>query len=196
MNQTIERRSLPIEIRADAENRKIIGHAAIFESISYSGRYFAEQIARNAFAESIKVDDVRALFNHDANYVLGRNKAGTLTLREDEKGLAIEIDPPDTQFARDLLISIGRGDISQMSFGFEVVKESWEERKGDVPLRTLENVKLWDISPVTFPFYTDTDVALKSLAEYRSQLQGEPPCHIYKPRLLRALSNNIKRRIY
>jgi hypothetical protein len=115
-------------------------------------------------------------------------------LGEDEKGLAIQIDPPDTQYARDLNVSIGRGDISQMSFGFEVVKEDWEERKNDVPLRTLERVKLWDVSIVTFPFYTDTDVALKSLAEYRSNHRVEPPCQLYRPRLWRALSKNIQTR--
>lgn len=196
MQSKIERRSMPIEIRADMDARKIVGHAALFNSISYSGRFFGEQIAPGAFAESIESDDVRALFNHDPNYVLGRNKAGTLTLREDNVGLAIEIEPPDTQFARDLMVSINRGDISQMSFGFELLNdedEKWD-RAQKPPLRTIVRAKLWDISPVTFPFYENTDVALRSLELHAGQVRVEPPCHIYKPRLLRALSNNLKRR--
>lgn len=200
MERKVEHRFLPIELRADPEARKITGHAAIFNSISYSGMYFAEQIAKGAFKESIKKDDIRALFNHNPDYVLGRNIAKTLTLTEDELGLAIEIQPPDTQFARDLMVSISRGDISQMSFGFEITKSddvAWDEEQTP-PLRTIRRAKLWDISPVTFPFYEDTDVALKSLAEYRSLIGASKvdnqPVKQAKPRVYRAHVNQLKRR--
>ena len=84
-------------------------------------------------------------------------------MREDEQGLYVEIDPPDTQVARDLVTSIERGDISQMSFGFQTIKDSWEtEENAAKDLRTLEKVKLWDVSPVTFPAYQETDVAVRS----------------------------------
>lgn len=149
-----------IEIRSDdQEKRRIVGHAAVFNQIAGDERYFLEQVAPGAFSESIGKDDVRALWNHNPDYVLGRNKAGTLKLSEDEVGLAIEIEPPDTQWARDLMTSIGRGDISQMSFGFKVLKQEWDEEKN---LRTLKQVELWDVSPVTYPFYEGTDVALRS----------------------------------
>jgi len=154
--------SLAIERREADQPEKIVGHAAVFDTIG-DGGWFREKIAAGAFSKSIQQDDVRALFNHDPNFVLGRNKAGTLVMREDDKGLWIEVDPPDTQFARDLKISIARGDISQMSFGFEIQKESrLKGEGGELDLFTLEEVKLWDVSPVTFPFYAQTDVSLHS----------------------------------
>lgn len=160
-----ERRTLQSEFRVEQreDGKKLIrGHAAVFNSETDLG-WFRERIAPGAFSESIGKDDVRALFNHDENFILGRNKAGTLTMREDEQGLYVEIDPPDTQVARDLVTSIERGDISQMSFGFQTIKDSWEtEENAAKDLRTLEKVKLWDVSPVTFPAYQGTDVAVRS----------------------------------
>lgn len=160
-----ERRTLHSEFRVEQreDGKKLIrGHAAVFNSETDLG-WFRERIAPGAFSESIGKDDVRALFNHDENFILGRNTAGTLTMREDEQGLYVEIDPPDTQVARDLVTSIERGDISQMSFGFQTIKDSWEtEENAAKDLRTLEKVKLWDVSPVTFPAYQETDVAVRS----------------------------------
>lgn len=154
--------SLLIEKREESQTEKIIGHAAVFDTIG-DGGWFREKIAPGAFATSIGRDDVRALFNHNPDYVLGRNKAGTLLMREDEKGLLVEIDPPDTQFARDLKISISRGDITQMSFGFEILDEERKKGEGNEPdLFVLREVKLWDVSPVTFPFYQQTDVSVHS----------------------------------
>jgi HK97 family phage prohead protease len=142
----------------------IEGHAAIFDSLSQDlGAIFPfkEKIRAGAFKASLERDDVRALWNHDANYVLGRNKAGTLELKETSKGLKVRIHPPDTQWARDLTQSIQRGDVSQMSFGFICEKESWSVEGGE-DIRTLEQVKLFDVSPVTFPAYLDTDVGVRS----------------------------------
>lgn len=163
-----------LETRED-KTPVIKGHAAVFNVVG-DGGWFREQIRPGAFSDSISEDDVRALFNHDPNLILGRNKAGTLRMTEDDKGLAIEIDPPDTQLARDLLVLIGRGDISQMSFGFEVKKESWNRSENDDPdLRTLEKVKLWDVSPVTFPFYKETDVAVRSHDQWINEIQKSKP---------------------
>jgi len=161
-----------LELRTeDDKKKKIVGHAAVFETI-VDGGWFREKIAPGAFKKSIGEDDIRALFNHDPNFILGRNKAGTLQLREDEKGLWIEIEPPETQFATDLSISIERKDITQMSFGFEIIKESREAGKGNEPsLYTLEEVKLWDVSPVTFPFYAQTDVSVHSREQWLAQQQ-------------------------
>jgi uncharacterized protein len=102
--------------------------------------------------------------NHDPNYVLGRMSAKTLTITEDQIGLKTEIIPPDTQWARDLVVSIERGDITQMSFGFRVKKDHWERIEND-NIRTLQDVSLVDVSPVTFPAYLDTSIQARSLSE-------------------------------
>ena len=185
-----EYRAYDIEWREDGEG-KIKGHAAVFDMESTAGRYFREKIAPGAFTASIQSDDVRALWNHDPNYVLGRNTAGTLTLTEDERGLAYEIDPPDTQWARDLQVSIKRGDITQSSFGFEVIKQEWVEHKDELPLRIIREAKLWDVSPVTYPFYEQTDVAMRSLDQFREESHGKPVHHTINQRL-RAAKENLK----
>jgi len=169
----VERRTFNIELRREnGETRKMTGHAAIFNEETRIGSWFREKIAPGAFSESVQKDDIRALFNHDANFVLGRNRAGTLRLSEDEKGLAIEIDPPDTSFARDLAISMERGDITQMSFAFQVLGDEWEEGETDgLDLRTITKVKLYDVSPVTFPAYDGTDIALHSRDAFRANLE-------------------------
>jgi len=183
----MEKRAFEIEKlevrKAKDGKRTITGHAAVFNKIA-DGGWFREQVAPGAFKDSIGKDDVRALWNHDPNFVLGRNTAGTLRLTEDERGLAIEIDPPDTQAARDLLVSIERGDVSQMSFGFTTVRDSWERNKDDKDLRTLEKVQLWDVSPVTFPFYKDTDVAVRSHEQWQQQQEqaAVPPAFLNKLR--------------
>jgi hypothetical protein len=158
----------------DGEAARLIGHAAVFNQVA-SGGWFREKIAPGAFADSLQTDDVRALFNHNPDYVLGRNKSGTLKLAEDETGLVSEITPPDTQQARDLLVSIERGDITQMSFAFQTITETWEKGDGgEADLRTLVKVKLYDVSPVTYPFYDGTDVAVRSHDQWRSASEPVP----------------------
>lgn len=149
---------------AEGVQPKMYGHAAMFDSLSGDLGGFREMIAPGAFAKSLESADIRALFNHDSNIVLGRNKAGTLRLKEDKNGLAIEIDPPDTQAARDLMVSIKRGDVDQMSFGFRTITDKWEKRDGEW-LRTLKEVELFDVSPVTYPAYAATDIAVRSMQE-------------------------------
>jgi uncharacterized protein len=176
MDTKIERRFVEMRVKKDEEGRKLVGHAAVFNTETDLG-WFREMIAPGAFKDSIQVDDVRALFNHDSNFVLGRNKAGTLTLREDDLGLAVEIDPPDTQWARDLMHSMERGDISQMSFGFEIKSsedQEWREEEGKKDLRIVKRAKLWDVSPVTFPAYPDTDIAVRSHQEWKSRDKPVP----------------------
>ncbi|MGI6134025.1 MAG: HK97 family phage prohead protease [Christensenellales bacterium] len=160
----------------DENGQSVIeGHAAIFDSLSQDLGFmfpFKERINKGAFKTSLEKDDIRALWNHDANYVLGRNKAGTLELTETNKGLRVRIHPPDTQWARDLTESIRRGDVSQMSFGFVVEKETWSV-EGKEDIRTLEQVKLYDVSPVTFPAYLDTDVGVRSAMERYNKYKQE-----------------------
>lgn len=162
----LERRSFEIgeiDLRADGGQPRLRGHAAVFNSLSEPMFGFREQIAPGAFAESIGTDDIRALWNHDTGHVLGRKSAGTLILTEDERGLAVEITPPSTSWAKDLMVSIGRGDVTQMSFGFQVLTDSWSLVDGG-EVRTLEKVKLFEVSPVTFPAYSATDISARAIA--------------------------------
>jgi len=159
-----------LRVSEDGKAPVITGYAAVFGQMSEDLGGFRESIAHGAFAKTIKESDVRALWNHDANYPLGRNKAGTLRLKEDKKGLAIEIDPPKTQWAADLMESIRRGDVDQMSFGFQTIKDKWESEDKSNVTRELQEVRLFDVSPVTFPAYPQTTVAVRALVE---QLRGD-----------------------
>ena len=174
-----ERRFLPLGIQIETREDgkvKIAGYAAKFGKISEDLGGFREKIAHGAFKKALKTSDPRALFNHNRDFVLGRQSAGTLAVKEDKEGLYIEIDPPDTTFARDLMVSIRRGDITQQSFGFTVAKDSWEDlEKGSMPLRTLEEIgELFDVSPVTYPAYPDTEVALRSLDTAKAGGEAAP----------------------
>ena len=159
-----ERRTVKgAEIRADKDSGKITGYAAMFDSPTVIAGSFREVIRPGAFKKTLSDGaDVRALFNHDPNYVLGRNKAGTLQLTEDEKGLRYEIDPPDTQQGRDLTESIRRGDVSQSSFAFSTVQDAWRKDEDGIEIRELIEVELYDVSPVTYPAYEDTEVSVRN----------------------------------
>jgi HK97 family phage prohead protease len=167
MQTQLETRTLaaPIEVRK-ADNKKMAaGYAALFNSETDIGGYFREVIAPGAFSGA-KDSDVRALVDHNSGRVIGRTTAGTLRLSEDTKGLAVEIDLPDTTDGRDLAVSMERGDITGMSFGFRVTKEQWDESTSP-PLRTIMAVDLFEVSAVAFPAYEDTQVALRSLDDAR-----------------------------
>lgn len=151
-----------IRVDSDEDAPHIKGHAAVFNKPVQIYRDMKEQVAPGAFANSIKTDDIRAFKNHNSDYVLGRKSAGTLTLEEDKRGLAADIMPPDTQWARDYMLSIKRGDVTGMSFGFNVLREEWDEKK---ELRTLLEVKLVEVSPVAMPAYPQTDVSVRAVFE-------------------------------
>jgi len=180
------------ELRQDNEEEKIVGYAAMFNSPAEETNGFIEEIASGAFGNAIQKSDTRALINHNAEKILGRKSAGTLELQEDEKGLFYEVKPPDTTYANDLMESMRRGDINQSSFGFTVAKEEWDE-SGAVPVRTIVEVgELFDVSPVTFPWYKNTESGLKSredvLQEYRDkqkadQKENKDNLDIYKKKL-------------
>lgn len=152
-------------VRRDNEPPQIVGNSAVFETLSDDLGGFREKIERGAFKDAIK-GDVRALFNHDPNMVLGRTTAGTLELEETRDGLAMTVTPPDTQVARDLMTSIERGDITGQSFSFETEVDEWESVENGPDIRTLKKIRaVFDVGPVTFPAYPDTDVAIR---EHRS----------------------------
>ncbi len=178
---TLEKRSFDSELRADTpegddETRKIVGHAAVFNKESEEIFGFREVILPGTFKQSLRQDDIRALKNHNDDHILGRKHlrgssfSDTLKLNEDERGLAFEIDPPDTTYARDLMVNLERGDVTQTSFRFRVVPggdkwtEHWNEaKKRSYMLRTISRAKVFEVSPVTFPAYPQTDVSLRAL---------------------------------
>jgi uncharacterized protein len=165
----IEKRSLIAEVehRAADDKRTLVGYAAVFERLADIGGYFQEKIAPGAFTDAI-AGDIRALVDHDMGRVIGRTKSGTLRLKEDGKGLRVEIDVPDTTDGNDLWVLVERGDISGMSFGFRVTKETWDET-GAVPVRTIEKLNLIEVSAVAWPAYDDTTIGLRSLEAARAE---------------------------
>ena len=168
----IEKRAATIEA-AQEESRMVTGYAAVFDSDSEDLGGFIEQIERGAFKEAIERSDVRALFNHDNNFILARTASGTLKLYEDERGLKYEFEAPKTTAGNDLLEMIKRGDISQSSFGFTVEEDDWSNRDG-MAFRKIKKVKsLYDVSPVTFHAYPAARVAVRKLEQLKqAELQA------------------------
>jgi HK97 family phage prohead protease len=146
-----------VEIRKSGNVTTIEGHAAVFDMLSQNLGGFVERVMPGAFTKTLKEADVRALYNHDENLVLGRNKSGTLELSEDDSGLYYRITPPDTTYANDLVKVIDRGDVSNSSFAFMAIDEEWGLSEQDFPRRDLLQVHLVDVSPVTYAAYLDTD---------------------------------------
>lgn len=167
-----ERRFLKVsELRitggGDDKPKTIVGYAAVFNKLSEDLGGFREKIAKGAFTATLESgDDVRALVDHDTGKILGRNKSGTLKLEQNSKGLKATIKPADTQAGRDIMTSLERGDIDGMSFGFRTITDKWET-VNDEEIRTLMEVKLFDVSVVTYPAYPDTSVAVRGLEQAR-----------------------------
>jgi len=171
MKPPVEHRIFPsadlrIQLRGTAPPL-IVGYAAVFNKLSVPLWGFREKIAPGAFAKNLATNpDVRCLFNHSPDLILGRTKSRTLTLAEDDRGLKIENEPPNSPTGLNVLEAIRRGDVDQMSFAFRTVKDAWEYSKnGDDDIRTLLEVDLFDVSPVTYPAYPDTSVGLRQLPD-------------------------------
>jgi uncharacterized protein len=177
---------------------RIVGHAAVYDQWTtlYESKHWVwrEVIRPGAFTRAVKKkQDVRSLFNHDANFVLGRTKSGTLTISEDDRGLLTDTTPPDTQTIRDLVLApIERGDVSGMSFAFVIragkkakltekdgmrILEDGGQRiterfEGETMIeeREILDLDLLDISPVTYPAYDGTDVAMRSVLDIEKRI--------------------------
>ena len=150
------------QTREDGEDLKIEGYFAVFNSIYDIGAGMSEEVAPGAFSETLS-GDIRALVNHDTTLVLGRTSAHTLELREDTRGLwgSISINPNDTD-AMNLYQRVKRGDVSQCSFGFDILEEDTEIREnGDVHW-TIKKVRLYEVSCCTFPAYESTNISARS----------------------------------
>ena len=151
-----------LELRALDDGNTLVGYAAVFDSPSEPMPY-TEFVRRGAFSKTLNDGaDVRLLIDHEG-VPLARTKSGTLSLEEDERGLRVEaeLDPENPDAAR-VLSAMRRGDLSQMSFAFKTVKDSYSE---DRSVRELKEVKLFDVSIVTFPAYEDTVAELRTRNE-------------------------------
>lgn len=144
--------------RDDGEEKHIEGYFAVFNSVYEIAPGMTESVAPGSFAETLD-GDVRALIDHETMYVLGRNQAGTLELREDDKGLwgSILINPND-QDAMNLYSRVERGDVNQCSFGFDILSEETDFREDGTVHWTITSVKLYEVSVCTFPAYAETSV--------------------------------------
>lgn len=147
--------------RAEDGNLYIEGYFAVFGSEYRMWENAIETIDEDAFNETVD-GDVRALVNHDSTLVLGRTTAGTLTLRVDRTGLwgSILINQSD-QDAMNLYERVKRGDVSQCSFGFDILDQSTEVMENGTTVWILKKVKLYEVSVVTFPAYEDTSVTAR-----------------------------------
>jgi HK97 family phage prohead protease len=208
---TEERRRLPLStaevaIRADGDEgaERFFGYAAVFNSRTSIGNPlrwgFYEEVAAGAFTKTISEGDARMLIDHDSYYVVSRVSAGTLSLAQDAKGLPVDsaLDP-GLSYVSDLKSNVRNKNITGMSFGFQVIKDDWEmidveTTDGDTvqaELRTLREVKLFEVSAVTFPAYTDTEASLRNVAAalaHRGDMDAIEKRAQFRPELLDLLT--------
>jgi uncharacterized protein len=158
------------------------GHAAVFNTFSSPDLGFSEVIRPGCFAKTLKESDIRALWNHNPDKVLGRRSAGTLELKEDETGLATKIILPDNSWGKDCRESVSRGDVSQMSFAFRTIRDNWfiDDSQGGIVCRELLEVRLLEVSPCTFPAYPQTDVSARALAQAASAVSGSTDEKVFR----------------
>ena len=181
----IERRFTPgvaapirVETRADG-GKKIVGLAAVYYDGTRETEYelwpgVRERIKPGAFKRILgEGPDVRGLVNHDPNQLLGRTSKGTLTLKSTKAGLEYEIDPPDTQNARDVMALLERGDMDGSSFSFRIQVETRIEDGAETIYELGDFSNLYDVGPVTFPAYEATTAGMRSLETARQQPQRE-----------------------
>ena len=166
------RAGIPAEIRAEADGIRVEGYAAVFGQEADIAGMFREVIERGAFKGAIGRDDVVFLVNHEG-LPLARTRSGTLKLYEDEKGLRIEtmLDPEDPD-VKSIAGKMKRGDLDKMSFSFRADVQEWDE-SGDMPLRTIKQASLYDVSVVTTPAYEGTEIGLRSLEAHRNEARKQ-----------------------
>lgn len=161
----VEVRTIPVEVRsAETEDgrRVIEGRAIVYDEWSVDLGGFRERLAPGSAQLE---DDLLALFDHDTSMVLGRTTAGTLEAGDDGHGVTMRAYPPDTTWARDLLVSMDRGDIKQMSFRLRVTDDTWAIGEDGTPERTIRAMTVDELSVVSMPAYPQTSATARSKAE-------------------------------
>ena len=155
----LEMRGIP------GQGAQLIGYAARFNEEAVIGSMFREMVAPGAFKKTLKNSDVRALADHDTGRIVGRSRGGpkNLVISEDGDGLYTVLEVLDTPTARSLYSDIEAGLIDGMSFSFDTVRDIWTDQDERLPLRTLREVKLFEISYVSFPAYSTTSVEARSI---------------------------------
>lgn len=171
--------------RQENDERFIEGYFIRFNEETELWDGVFEEVAPEAVDDSLKNNDIRCLFNHDTNIVLGRTGNGTLELRKDEKGLfgKVKINPNDKQ-ALDIYARIERGDINACSFGFNIISEEIQNRDDGTVKFILRKIDLHEVSPVTFPAYPTTSIEAR-----KKDLEQ------HKQRLLETRKNKLKERL-
>jgi len=168
MKKNKEIRSQSTEVRAAGDGRTISGYALVFDQETDMG-YYRERIDRSALA-SANMDDVRALFNHNSDYILARTASNTLKLEVDQAGLRYEFEAPNTTTGNDVLEMVRRGDLSGSSFAFFVRGDKWDEMDRETPLRTITDIsEMLDVGPVTYPAYSQTSVSARSVESMQNE---------------------------
>jgi len=184
---TLSDASVSIAPAGEASGPRFGGHAAVFNSRTAIGNPqtvgFFEEIAPGAFSKTIAEGDARMLVDHDSAHVVSRVSAGTLRLSQDQRGLAVE-SALDTNlsYVNDLVANLRNGNVTGMSFGFQVVKDEWssEEARGadgtahEVEVRVIREAKLVEVSAVTFPAYEATDAGIRESIDTALRHRGDP----------------------
>lgn len=184
MSQTrlLERRTVTgeVESRAQGSNIYVEGYASVFEKRSGNLGGFVEKVRNTAFNKTVKEADVRALWNHDPQFVLGRSSAKTLELSVDDNGLYYRALLPNTTYGRDLAELLERRDVRESSFTFFKVQDEWDLTETGYPQRSLVEVGLIDVAPVTFPAYDDatSGVARRAALDGLAKRCGIDGCNI------------------
>ena len=184
MTQREIRGGIPAEVRADDDGVRVAGYAAVFDEEADIMGLFRERIAPGAFREAIGRDDVVFLVNHDG-LPLARTRSGTLSLKEDERGLYMETeldaDDPDV---RAIVGKMKRGDLDKMSFAFRADKQEWDDTQ-DPPVRTIREASLFDVSVVTSPAYEGTEIGLRSLESHLERQRKQNNFHAARLRRMK-----------
>jgi HK97 family phage prohead protease len=156
----IRTNSVDFEVRAEGDGMTFTGYASVFNSPSEDLGGFVEYVAPGAFKRSLQSrNEVKLLWNHDAGEPLASLRGGTMQLVEDERGLKVTAQLPNTSRGRDIAELLRTNVIDSMSFGFNVIKDSWSR---DGQTRTLESVRLFEVSIVSFPAYESTTAQVRS----------------------------------
>ncbi len=189
------RGGLPAEVRADDSTVKVSGYAAVFNQAADIAGIFNEIIHPGAFRAAIGRDDVSFLINH-AGLPLARSRSGsgTLILAEDSHGLKVDsgLDGADPDVAR-IVPKMRRGDLDKMSFAFRATRQEWDET-GEIPVRHVYEVELFDVSIVTDPAYSGTEIGLRSLEKHREALRRTQNFHAAASRLRMKMNLALKTR--
>lgn len=174
--QTLAASDFTLRAAVDDGMPVFTGHAAVFDSRTAIGNPlkwgFYEEVAPGAFAKTLQEGDARFLVDHDTAMLVARVSAGDLRLSEDDTGLATEADlDTELSYVKDLVRNLDKRRITGMSFGFEVIRDEWNTEtidtsdgmQAEVEIRRIIEVRLWEVSAVTFPAYDETDAALRAI---------------------------------